>query len=73
MKKCDNLLLINNNILTNNCGKQAFISGGGTSEYYLVMCRTGGPGPKGISALVVEPNTPGVEFGKKEKKVRHAN
>lgn len=34
------------------------------------MCRTGGPGPKGISCLVLEKGTPGLSFGKKEKKVR---
>jgi len=33
------------------------------------MCRTGGPGPKGISCVVVEKGTPGLSFGKKEKKV----
>ena len=36
---------------------------------YVVMCRTGGKGPKGISCLVVEKGTPGLSFGKKEKKV----
>lgn len=33
------------------------------------MCRTGGPGPRGISCVVVEKGTPGLSFGKKEKKV----
>lgn len=33
------------------------------------MCRTGGPGPKGISCIVVEKGTPGLSFGKKERKV----
>lgn len=33
------------------------------------MCRTGGPGPKGISCLLAPKNTPGVVFGAKEKKV----
>ena len=28
-------------------GTKAFISGGGDTDVYLVMCRTGGPGPKG--------------------------
>lgn len=49
---------------------QAFISGGGDTDVYVVMCRTGGPGPKGISCLVLEKGTPGLSFGKKEKKVR---
>ena len=35
-------------------GAKAFISGGGVSDLYLVMARTGGPGPKGISAFLVE-------------------
>lgn len=48
---------------------QAFISGGGESDIYVVMCRTGGSGPKGISCIVVEKGTPGLSFGKKEKKV----
>uniref|UniRef100_A0A673TSC9 Isobutyryl-CoA dehydrogenase, mitochondrial n=1 Tax=Suricata suricatta TaxID=37032 RepID=A0A673TSC9_SURSU len=50
-------------------GSKAFISGGGESDVYVVMCRTGGPGPKGISCVVVEKGTPGLSFGKKEKKV----
>ncbi|RLV98155.1 hypothetical protein DV515_00011068 [Chloebia gouldiae] len=33
-------------------GSKAFISGGGDTDVYVVMCRTGGPGPKGISCLV---------------------
>ncbi len=33
---------------------QAFISGGGVSDIYLVMARTGDPGPKGISCFFVE-------------------
>ena len=36
---------------------------------YLVMCRTGGPGPKGISCIVVEKGSEGLSFGKKENKV----
>ena len=35
-------------------GSKAFISGGGVSDVYLVMARTGGPGPKGISAFMVD-------------------
>lgn len=51
---------------------QAFISGGGDTDVYVVMVRTGGKGPKGISCVVVEKGTPGLSFGKKEKKV-HLN
>ncbi|XP_070826518.1 isobutyryl-CoA dehydrogenase, mitochondrial [Chaetodon trifascialis] len=50
-------------------GSKAFISGGGDTDVYVVMCRTGGKGPKGISCVVVEKGTPGLSFGKKEKKV----
>ena len=35
-------------------GAKAFIRGGGVSDLYLVMTRTGGPGPSGISAFLVE-------------------
>jgi len=41
-------------------GSKAFISGGGASDLYVVMVRTGEPGPKGISCLVVENGTPGL-------------
>jgi alkylation response protein AidB-like acyl-CoA dehydrogenase len=50
-------------------GSKAFISGAGTSDLYVVMVRTGGPGPKGISTLVVENGTPGLSFGAQEKKM----
>ncbi|KAM9852890.1 isobutyryl-CoA dehydrogenase, mitochondrial [Aulostomus maculatus] len=50
-------------------GSKAFISGGGDTDVYVVMCRTGDKGPKGISCVVVEKETPGLSFGKKEKKV----
>merc|ERR1712039_268030 len=50
-------------------GAKAFISGGGTSDLYVVMCRTGGPGPKGISAVVVPKDAPGLAFGKNEDKL----
>ncbi|KAG5458628.1 MAG: acyl-CoA dehydrogenase/oxidase, partial [Olpidium bornovanus] len=50
-------------------GSKAFISGGGYSDTYVVMARTGGLGPKGISAIIVPNGTPGLSFGKKEKKV----
>jgi alkylation response protein AidB-like acyl-CoA dehydrogenase len=50
-------------------GSKAFISGAGTSDIYVCMVRTGGEGPKGISCLVVEKGTPGLSFGKKERKM----
>ena len=52
-------------------GSKAFISGGGDTDVYLIMCRTGdSKGPKGISCLLVEKDsTPGLSFGKKELKM----
>ena len=50
-------------------GTKAFISGGGYSDAYVVMARTGGEGPKGISAFVVEAGTPGLSFGGLEDKM----
>ncbi|XP_020784334.2 isobutyryl-CoA dehydrogenase, mitochondrial [Boleophthalmus pectinirostris] len=50
-------------------GSKAFISGGGDTDVYVVMCRTGGKGPKGISCVVVEKGSPGLSFGKKESKL----
>jgi len=50
-------------------GSKAFISGAGTSDVYVVMARTSGPGPKGVSAFVVENGTPGLSFGAQEKKM----
>jgi hypothetical protein len=50
-------------------GAKAFISGGGVSDVYVVMARTGERGPKGISCLVVEKGTPGLSYGAQEKKL----
>jgi len=50
-------------------GTKAFISGGGTSDVYLVMARTGEGGPRGISCFLVENGTPGLSFGAQEKKL----
>lgn len=50
-------------------GSKAFISGGGRSDVYVCMVRTGGPGPKGISCIAVEQGTPGLSFGAQEKKL----
>jgi len=33
------------------------------------MCRTGDQTPKGISCILIEKDTPGLSFGKKEEKV----
>ena len=53
-------------------GSKAFISGGGENEIYVTMVRTGEDGPKGISALVIEKDMPGVSFGAQGKEARLA-
>lgn len=50
-------------------GSKMFISGAGSTQVLVVMARTGGPGPKGVSAFVVPADAPGVQYGKKEKKM----
>jgi alkylation response protein AidB-like acyl-CoA dehydrogenase len=50
-------------------GSKAFISGGGVSDVYVCMVRTGGAGPKGISCIAVEKGTPGLSFGAQENKL----
>jgi len=50
-------------------GTKAFISGGGYSDAYIVMCRTGDDGPRGISAVYVENGAPGLSFGALEDKM----
>lgn len=52
-------------------GSKAFISGGGRSDVYVVMCRTGAPnsGAKGISCVLVPKDAPGLSFGKQERKL----
>lgn len=50
-------------------GSKAFISGGGVSDLYVCMVRTGEVGAKGISCLIVEKGTPGLSFGAPERKM----
>ncbi|KRS17905.1 acyl-CoA dehydrogenase family protein [Roseovarius indicus] len=50
-------------------GTKAFISGGGYSDAYVTMVRTGDAGPKGISTVYVEDGTPGLSFGGLEDKM----
>lgn len=50
-------------------GSKAFISGAGAAGLYACMVRTGGPGPGGVSCLVVEEGTPGLSFGRQEAKM----
>ena len=50
-------------------GSKAFISGAGVSDVYVCMVRTGGEGPRGVSAVMVEKGTPGLSFGQPERKM----
>jgi len=50
-------------------GTKAFISGGGYSDAYITMVRTGADGPKGISAVVVESGSDGLSYGALEDKM----
>ncbi len=50
-------------------GTKAFISGGGYSDAYIVMARSGGEGPHGISAFVVPDGIEGLSFGALEQKM----
>ncbi|SMX42710.1 acyl-CoA dehydrogenase family protein [Actibacterium lipolyticum] len=50
-------------------GTKAFISGGGYSDAYVVMARTGDDGPKGVTAVIVEDGAPGLSFGGLEDKM----
>jgi alkylation response protein AidB-like acyl-CoA dehydrogenase len=50
-------------------GVKQFISGAGSSSYYIVMARTADTGNRGITAIVVPAETPGLSFGANEKKM----
>ncbi len=50
-------------------GSKAFISGAGDTDLLLVMARTGGEGAAGISAFAVPANSPGITYGRLEKKM----
>jgi len=50
-------------------GAKAFISGAGDTDVLVVMARTGGEGPRGISALVVPADAAGITYGRKENKM----
>lgn len=50
-------------------GTKQFISGAGFNDVYVTMVRTGEHKTKGITCLVIDKDTPGVSFGKPEKKL----
>ena len=50
-------------------GTKSFISGGGYSDVYVTMVRTGDDSASGISTFLIEKDTPGLSFGAQEKKM----
>ncbi|MEU6205218.1 acyl-CoA dehydrogenase family protein [Micromonospora musae] len=42
-------------------GTKAWITHARSADFYNIFCRTGGPGTAGISCLVADRNTPGIE------------
>lgn len=50
-------------------GTKAFVTQGSVAGVYVVLARTGGEGPGGISAFVVERGAAGLRVGKKEDKL----
>lgn len=50
-------------------GSKMFISGAGSTQVLVVMARTGGDGPGGISAFALDASSPGIEYGRPEDKM----
>ncbi|TAA47910.1 acyl-CoA dehydrogenase family protein [Corallincola spongiicola] len=50
-------------------GSKVFISGAGDTDLLIVMARTGGSGPKGISAFMVPADADGISYGRREPKM----
>ncbi|TQV81196.1 acyl-CoA dehydrogenase [Exilibacterium tricleocarpae] len=46
-------------------GEKTYISNGGIADFYTVFARTGGPGAKGISAFILDADTPGLEIAER--------
>lgn len=41
-------------------GHKKFITGGGYADFFVVLCRTGGPGMSGLTVLLLEKTMPGI-------------
>src|SRR4051794_8614470 len=50
-------------------GEKAWITHGPVADFYLVMARTGEPGPRGISSFLVPAGTAGLSAGANERKM----
>ncbi|MFI0471148.1 acyl-CoA dehydrogenase family protein [Halomonas sp. HMF6819] len=50
-------------------GSKMFISGAGSTDFLVVMARTGGEGAGGVSAFAVDAKNDGISYGRKEDKM----
>lgn len=50
-------------------GTKLWVTQGDIASTIIVMARTGGPGPQGVSAFILEKGMPGFSYGKREKKM----
>ena len=50
-------------------GRKQWVTNGGFAKAFVVFARTGQPGPKGISAFLVDRETPGLTLGRKTEKL----
>lgn len=50
-------------------GSKMFISGAGSTDFLVVMARTGGEGAGGVSAFAVDAQSDGISYGRKEDKM----
>jgi alkylation response protein AidB-like acyl-CoA dehydrogenase len=50
-------------------GTKLWCTQGDIAQTLIIMARTGEPGPKGVSAFIVEKGMPGLGYGKREKKM----
>ncbi|GAA4001508.1 acyl-CoA dehydrogenase [Allokutzneria multivorans] len=50
-------------------GTKAWITHAGAADFYTLLARTGDDGPKGISAFLVDADTPGISVARPERKM----
>ncbi len=50
-------------------GTKLWTTQGDSADTLILLARTGGSGPKGISAFIIEKGMPGFQYGKREKKM----
>jgi alkylation response protein AidB-like acyl-CoA dehydrogenase len=50
-------------------GRKAWTTHGGEADFYQLLVRTGGPGPRGISCLMADASTPGLSAAAPEHKM----